>query len=240
MLSTVGLIPARGGSKGVINKNLREVNGIPLIAHTIIAAEKSIIERVLVLTDSPAIQKVAVEFGAECPILRPKETATDSAHMFLVYKFAMKYLQSRNATPHSFCAMLPTTPLRTVDQINNSVLKIQTGEFDWVFTVNEMEHHPYRAMKVLDSHHITPFHGVDAKIMWANRQELPRVVRFNGGTICGLAEHALNNDEYNIDGLNSYNTKVGFVEVSQEEAYDIDSEFDISVVENYLARRNNV
>jgi len=240
VLSTVGIIPARGGSKGVVNKNLREINGIPLIAHTIIAAQKSIVDRVLVLTDSPAIQSVAREFGAECPILRPKETATDSAHMFLVYKFAMEYLQNRNETPHSFCAMLPTTPLRTVEQINTSVLKIQTGDFDWVFTVNEMEHHPYRAMKVLNSDYIAPFHEINSKTMWANRQELPRVVRFNGGTICGLAKHALQNNEYNIDGLSTYNSKVGFVEISQEEAYDIDSEFDIGVVENYLANKNKI
>ena len=238
MVSTVGLIPARGGSKGLINKNLKFIDGIPLIAHSIRAGLQSNLDRVIVMTDSLEIQRVALEYGAECPVLRPEATATDSAHMFMVYKFAMKFLEARNELPHSFCALLPTTPLRRVSQINESVEKIQSGKFDWVFTVNEMEHHPYRAMKVENGDRLVPFHQVDAHTLWSNRQELPNVVRFNGGTMCGLAQHALFNKEYNIDGLNTFQSQVGYVYMSQEDAYDIDTEFDLEIVSSILKRRS--
>ena len=209
MASTVGLIPARGGSKGIANKNLRLLDGVPLIAHAIKAGLESNLDRVIVMTDSLEIQQVALNYGAECPVLRPEDTATDNAHMFLVYKFAMEFLKSRNELPHSFCALLPTTPLRKVSQINETVEKIQSGNFDWVFTVNEIEHHPYRAMQVVKNETIIPFHQIDAHTLWSNRQELPRVVRFNGGTMCGLAKHALMHQEYNIDGLNTFEKRVG-------------------------------
>ena len=237
MASTVGLIPARGGSKGIVNKNLRLLDGVPLIAHAIKAGLESNLDRVIVMTDSLEIQQVALNYGAECPVLRPEDTATDTAHMFLVYKFAMEFLKSRNELPHSFCALLPTTPLRKVSQINETVEKIQSGNFDWVFTVNEIEHHPYRAMQVVKNETIIPFNQIDAHTLWSNRQELPRVVRFNGGTMCGLAKHALMNQEYNIDGLNTFQTRVGYVDISQEDAYDIDTEFDLEIVSSILKRR---
>jgi CMP-N-acetylneuraminic acid synthetase len=238
MASTVGLIPARGGSKGIVNKNLRLLDGVPLIAHAIRAGLASNLDRVIVMTDSLEIQEVALSYGAEAPILRPANTATDTAHMFMVYKFAMEYLDSKNELPHSFCALLPTTPLRKVSQINESILKIQSGNFDWVFTVNEIEHHHYRAMEIVQDQRIVPFHKIDAHTLWSNRQELPRVVRFNGGTMCGLAKHALMNQEYNIDGLNTFQTKVGYVDMSQEDAYDIDTEFDLEIVSTILKRRS--
>lgn len=237
MVETVAIIPARGGSKGIINKNLRLVNGLPLIAHSIQIAKLSNFSRVLVFTDSEEIKDTAIDFGAEAPVLRPVETATDNAHMFLTYKFAIEYLQSRNELPHSFCALLPTTPLRRIETINETIAKIQSGKYDWVFSINEMEHHPFRAMTIDQAGYLKPFNAIDATTLWANRQELPKAFRFNGGTICGLAEHALSNDEYNIDGLGTFDTRVGFVVMSQEEATDIDSELDLEIVEKLMERR---
>lgn len=240
MLETVAIIPARGGSKGVPNKNLKELDGIPLIAHSINVAKKSNFSRVLVFSDSPEIQRVAIKFGAESPVLRPSNTATDTAHMFLIYKFAMEFLQSRNETPHSFCALLPTTPLRSIGTVNETIQKIQSGNFDWVFSINEMEHHPYRAMKIEGDTLLEPFHKIDAQTLWSNRQELPKVYRFNGGTMCGLAEHVLLNSEYNIDGKGTFGTKVGFVMMSQEESLDIDSELDFELIEQVLKSRRKI
>jgi CMP-N-acetylneuraminic acid synthetase len=238
LISTVGIIPARGGSKGIPNKNLRLLCGKPLIAHTISSALDSNLDRVLVFTDSEEIQEVSISYGAEAPILRPAETATDRAHMFLIYKFAIEYLHSKNQLPHSFCALLPTSPLRTTQTINDTIEKIQTGFYDWVFSINEMEHHPYRAMTMKGPNLLEPFHKIESKTLWANRQELPKVYRFNGGTMCGLSKHALENTEYNIDGLNSYGTKVGFVEMSQLESLDIDSEIDLQIVSSFMDRKD--
>jgi CMP-N,N'-diacetyllegionaminic acid synthase len=150
----------------------------------------------------------------------------------------LEYLHSKNQLPHSFCALLPTSPLRTTQTINDTIEKIQTGFYDWVFSINEMEHHPYRAMAIEDSNLLKPFHKIESKTLWANRQELPKVYRFNGGTMCGLSKHALENTEYNIDGLNSYGTKVGFVEMSQLESLDIDSEIDLQIVSNFMYRKD--
>ena len=79
-METLAIIPAREGSKGILNKNIIELNGKPLIAWTIIAAKQSQkVDRIIVSTDSQQIAKVALEYGAEVPFIRPKELAQDDS-----------------------------------------------------------------------------------------------------------------------------------------------------------------
>ena len=92
-MKTLGLIPARGGSRGIKNKNIQTINGKPLIAYTIEQALNSNIDRVIVASDDEKIIKVAKKYGAECPFVRPKEISQSKSHAFEIYKYTINWLK---------------------------------------------------------------------------------------------------------------------------------------------------
>jgi len=239
MADTWAFIPARGGSKGIPGKNLREVGGKSLVRIAIECAREAGLHEVLVLTDSTDIQAEAVRYGAICPRLRPPEISTDDAHMFLTYKFGAQLLHDLDSDARAFVALLPTTPLRSVKTVIQCVDLLAEGSFDWVFSTNEMEHHPFRAMKTISETELEPFFPLEAATLWSNRQELPPAQRFNGGVIGGLIKHLHSHTEYNVDGLGTFDTRLGFVETSQAEALDVDSELDLKFVEFYLSEEKS-
>lgn len=119
----LGVIPARGGSKGIPRKNVREVAGKPLIAHTIEAAKaSSYLDRTLVSTDSKEIHRVALSCGADAPFLRPSELATDDAPTEPVIDHTVEYLRSEEDRSYDVVLLLqPTTPLREASHIDEAI-----------------------------------------------------------------------------------------------------------------------
>lgn len=114
---------------------------------------------------------------------------------------------------------------------------IETG-CDWCFTVNPMEHHPYRAVKI-EGDRMRPFFHISRDIMWANRQELPMAYRFNGGVIAGRCEHVLSHDEYNIDNEGFKDVDVRCVIMEEENALDIDTLTDFEFIELQMQKRGS-
>jgi len=229
-MKSLGLIPARGGSKGIKNKNIQLVNGKPLIAYTIEQALRSNLDRVIVATDSYEIMQVAKKYGAECPFKRPKSISGSNSHAFQIYKYTINWLKkNENYLPDILCVMLCTTPFRRVETINASLKKLETKMYDWVFSINEMEHHPYRAM-VKKKKIIKPLFNIPNNKIWVNRQELPEMYRFNGGVFATKVENILKSKEYNIDNLKYKKIKVGFEIMSKKEAIDIDDPIDLDFV----------
>lgn len=141
----VAIIPARGGSKGVPGKNIRPLAGQPLIAHTIKAALQSRnIHRVIVSTDDPKIAEVARRFGAEVPFMRPDEFATDTATSLSVIQHAMGWLAENEAYRAAAIAVLaPTSPLRTVVQIDETIDRLWRSKCDSALTICAVDDHPY-------------------------------------------------------------------------------------------------
>lgn len=228
----LGIIPARKNSKGLPGKNIYELNGIPLIAHTIIEAKKSkLLTRLAVITDGPEIAEISKSYGAEVPFLRPPQISQDQSHAFEVYKYTLEWFkQNQNYTPEILCVMLCTTPLRTVQDIDQCLLKIINSGCDWCFTINEIEHHPWRSM-VVDGDRMKPLFDISRKQLWSNRQELPRIYRFNGGVIAAKSQHIFEHDEYNIDNLDCQNTDVRSVIMPPARSLDIDTLDDLKLVE---------
>ena len=137
----IAIIPARGGSKGLPGKNIKLLNGIPLICHSISAALKSnAISRVIVSTDDDEIAKIAKDFGAEVPFVRPKELADDNSMVMEAYFYTLDRL--RNSTEElieSFVALLPTAPLRSPDDIDSAVEIFLERKADSVLSVTEAD-----------------------------------------------------------------------------------------------------
>ena len=141
----LAIIPARGGSKGLPGKNIKLLNGKPLIAYTIeaaMAAKK--ISRIIVSTDSRQIAKVAMDYGAESPFLRPKHLATDTALSIDIYDYTLSEIEKQEAVKiEKFMVLQPTSPLRTAEDIDNAIELFNTKSADSVISYCQ-EYHPIK------------------------------------------------------------------------------------------------
>ncbi|MCH8986870.1 acylneuraminate cytidylyltransferase family protein [Patescibacteria group bacterium] len=119
----LALIPARGGSKSILNKNIIDIGGFPLIAYSIAAAKMSkYISRIIVSTDSEKIAEVAKQYGAEVPFMRPAEFATDTAVDFDVVRHSVEWLRENEQYESEYIVFLrPTTPLRDPSLIDRAI-----------------------------------------------------------------------------------------------------------------------
>lgn len=176
--NNIALIPARGGSVGVPNKNLREFCGKPLIAWSI---EKALsipsISRVIVSTDSLKIASVAKNYGAEVPFLRPKQIATSNASIDLVIRHTLEFLDANGpSTVGSIVLLFPTNPLRTEAHIVSCLDLYYETNADCVFTVNEIPSH-YHPSWLIDGNNkkgVTYFNGTDLREGPNSRQEFSK------------------------------------------------------------------
>ena len=123
-MKTVGLIFARGGSVTVPRKNLRELGGKPLVAHTIEQAKSSILDRVIVSTDDSEIAEVARDFGAEVPFLRPSGIAMSTSSIGEGVQHALEWLKEHESLPDITVIMYPTHPFRKPELINMVVNRL--------------------------------------------------------------------------------------------------------------------
>ncbi|WP_026838094.1 cytidylyltransferase domain-containing protein [Gillisia sp. JM1] len=139
----IAIIPARGGSKGVPGKNIKELGGKPLIAYTIEAALKSKhITRVILSTDNLEIAKVGRLYGAEVPFMRPSHLASDTAKAIDAYKYTYERLEKEeNIEISEFVILQPTSPFRTANHIDQAIDLYKNKKADSVIGYCP-EHHP--------------------------------------------------------------------------------------------------
>ena len=144
---------ARGGSKEVKKKNIKHINGRPLIWYTIKEALKSkLIDRYIVSTDSKEIKKISLHLGAEVPFIRPKKFATDKASSVKALQHAVQYLEKKeNQKFDIIVELMCTNPLKNVNDIDKAIKKIIKTKADTVIAVHKIEdHHPKRIKKIIE------------------------------------------------------------------------------------------
>ncbi|MCC6345835.1 MAG: acylneuraminate cytidylyltransferase family protein [Nitrospirales bacterium] len=144
------VIPARAGSKGVKNKNLREVAGRPLISYIIEAAKQAeTLGRVIVSTESEAIAEAARKWGAETPFMRPPELALDHISLIPVAQHALQAMDASGWRADAVVSLQPTSPLTSPDDIDRAVVLFRESGCDAVVSVERIEkHHPFRAYAI--------------------------------------------------------------------------------------------
>lgn len=135
----IAIIPARSGSKGLKDKNIKDLNGKPLIAYSIEAAIKSeFVTEVVVSTDSEKYAAIAREYGAVVPSLRPLNLSGDNAIAIDVYKYVINNLEEeRSCNLNEFVVLLPTAPLRTSNDIDKAIELFREKSADSVISVSE-------------------------------------------------------------------------------------------------------
>jgi len=181
MLRVLGVIPARGGSKGVPRKNLRPLGGRPLIAWTIAAArEADHLSRVIVSTDDDEIAEVAESLGADVPFRRPAELASDTASGLDNAQHALRAVEELEGRTYDAAMLLqPTTPFRIAADIDGAVARLdETGADSVISVVDVGGHHPAR-MKFLEGDRLVDPPFCEAREN-QNRQELVPMYLRNG------------------------------------------------------------
>lgn len=226
MLRIVAVIPARGGSKGILGKNIRELAGKPLIAYTVEAALKSkTLKRVVVSTDDVKIAEVAKSYGVEVPFLRPAELAKDDTPSLLVIQHAVKYMEEDEGHELDVVVVLqPTSPLRSERYIDEAVEKLLGTGADSVITVCEVRHHPFWSFTA-KGERLYPF--VEEGITVSRRQDLPEIYAVNG------AVYAVRRDVL-FEQNSVFGRDTRAVVMLYEESIDIDDYFDLFVAEMML------
>ena len=141
----LGLIGARGGSKGIPRKNLVDLAGHPLIYHTFSEARKSkSLDRVVLTTDDPEIAELAKSCGVEVPFMRPAELATDTAVMADAIQHALEWLKEHESyTPDALLLLQPTSPLRRTKHIDEAVALFESENADGVIGLSPPQEHPW-------------------------------------------------------------------------------------------------
>jgi N-acylneuraminate cytidylyltransferase len=227
--SSVAVIPARGGSKGVPRKNIRLLAGKPLISYAIETALASkFIDRVIVSTDDPEIAHVARQYGAEVPFMRPPELARDDSPEWLTWQHAIRTLEAveGSARVKVFVCVSPTSPLRAVEDVDACIQTLLDSDADLVVTVRPAERSPYFNMVVLDesgyARLVIPPEGNIYR-----RQDAPRV--YDLTTVAYAAR-----PEFVLTASSMFEGTVKAVVVPTERALDIDTELDFKVAEFLL------
>ena len=180
MSLVLGIVPARGGSKGVPGKNVRPLAGHTLLEYTARAARESgVLDRVILSTDAPEIADAGRLAGLEVPFMRPAALAADDTPMLPVVQHALDALARAGWSPDIVVLLQPTSPLRQADHIRDAVTTLRETKSDSVVTVVEVPRHlsPDYVMRI-DEGRLQPFLPEGARL--TRRQDARRAYSRDG------------------------------------------------------------
>jgi len=227
--SIIAIIPARGGSKGIPRKNIKNLGGKPLIAYTIDEALRSkYLEHVFVSTEDPEIAKISKEYGAQV-IDRPASLAEDTSKTVDAVLHAIEYLEKEGTHPHVVVLLQPTSPLRAADDIDVAVKLFLDNECDSVISVCEPDHSPFWCFTI-SGKYLQPL--IDNKFDNTRRQDLPRVVTPNGAIYISTPETIRKYEGFYGDRIIPYC-------MPPERSIDIDGPIDFTIAEVLINREND-
>lgn len=215
----LGVITARGGSKGIPGKNIKLLGGKPLIAYTIDTAKKSkLITHLVVSTDDEAIASVCRAHGADVPFMRSKELAHDSTPHLPVMQHAIGFMEKKLGIMFDYIVILqPTSPFRTVEDLDGTIQKLMdTGADSAVSIVEIEENHPMK-IKKLKGDMLEPYCIPETEGM--RRQDLPIAYKRSGAVYAMKRETLMEKNRLYGDSV------AGYV-VPRERSIDIDTPLD--------------
>ncbi len=219
----LAVIPARGGSKGVPKKNIRELSGKPLISYTIQAAiDSKIFEKVIVSTDSKEIADIAAFYGAEVPFLRPKAISGDLTSSDDVILHALSYMQQQGSQYNEVCKLQATSPLRNSEHLREAYSLFHEKNADFLVSVCECEHSPLWSGIIGADLRLDNF--ISDEVKRSCRQDLPTYYRLNGAIYMGKVK------QFNINKSFLGKNCIAYV-MKQKESIDIDSQLDFTLAE---------
>ena len=223
MFVNIAIIPARSGSKGLIDKNIKQLNNKPLMAYTIEAAIKSsVFDLIIVSTDSPQYAEIAKSYGAVVPFLRSPETSSDSASSWDVVKEVLNKLKIEGIEFQTITLLQPTSPLRDYEDIIRGHELLVIKNANAIVSVCETEHSPLWCNTLPEDHSLEKFVNRDA--LNQPRQFLPCYYRINGAIYILKVEYLMNNE-------NIFSSSCYALIMEKAKSIDIDDEIDFKIAE---------
>jgi CMP-N-acetylneuraminic acid synthetase len=227
----LAIIPARGGSKSLKNKNIIDLLGKPLISYSINCALNSkYISRIIVSTDSKKIKRIANKYGAEVPFMRPRKYATDKSKDYEVVKHTLDWLKKNEKyNPDLVVQLRPTYPLRNINFIDKQILKaLKIKNFDAMKSVIEFGHTPFK-MWFKQKKEMLPIIG-NLKDEFFNypRQMLKKKIYLQNACIDIINPKSL------IKNKSISGNKILPIIMSKDENFDIDYASDLKKVKEFL------
>ena len=219
------IIPARGGSKGIPRKNIKPLNGKPLIYYTIDCARAVCPEEdICVSTDDAEIISVVEQYGLKVPFVRPAELATDKAGTYEVLLHALKFYESQGRKYDVVLLLQNTSPFRTAKQVKEA-LALYNTDLDMVVSVKECPANPYYCVFEENEEGYLNICKGDGNI--TRRQDAPKVYEYNG------AIYVINPNSLRIMPLNKFSHRVKYV-MDELSSLDLDTMADWYMAEMRL------
>lgn len=225
-MRNLAIIPARSGSKGLKDKNIKPLNDKPLIAYTIEAAKKSkLFDEIFVSTDSQKYAKIASEWGANVPFLRNTELSSDTASSWDVVKDVIINYQKKGVNFDTIALLQPTSPLRTSEDIINGYKMMEKKKAKVIVSVCEVDHSPLWCNVLPIDNSLENF--LDEDLIKMPRQKLPTYYRINGALYIAEIKYLMSTD--NIYKEDCYATIM-----PKEHSIDIDDITDFKIAQLFI------
>lgn len=229
----LGVIVARGGSKGIPRKNIKELNGKPLIAYTIAAAQASkYLTSVILSTNDEETAQVSRDIGMDVPFLRPEELAQDTSSALSVIQHALEWMKNNRGEKYDFVMILqPTSPLRLPEDIDACIQKIVDTEADSVMSMVELVDFSVKKLKKIENDIIVPLLEEEGQTS-AQRDTLEKLYKRNAAIYLTKTECIQNNDLFG---------KISRPYVMPaERSVDINHPFDFLMAETILKKNKEI
>ncbi|MDT0556043.1 acylneuraminate cytidylyltransferase family protein [Patiriisocius hiemis] len=231
-MKILGLIPARGGSKGIANKNRKLLGGKPLLSYTIEAAlNATSLDSVVFSSEDSKLINLAKDLGVEVPFVRPQELATDTAGSLEVVQHAVKALAKLDRHYDAVCLLQVTSPFRTHQDIDKAITTFKNSQTDSLLSVQEVPHQ-YNPHWVFEKNEMgnLVIATKDAQII-KRRQDLPPAYIRDGAIYITKTEVLLDRNSF-------YGTSTSYIVSNPETYVNIDTEQDWERAEQLLANLN--
>ena len=227
----LAIIPARSGSKGIKDKNIRSFCGKPLIYYTIKEAKKSkFLNRIIVSTDSKKYAAIAKKYGAEVPFLRPKELARDKSLIIDVVIDLLKKLEIReNYKPDYIVLLQPTSPLRTCQDIDKCIKLALTKKCNGVMTISSTE----QLLYTIEKGYLKLLYNKNW-LKFTNRQILPAAYKINGPAVVLASKKSILKNKSFLAG------RIAPVIMEKWRSVDLDNETDFRLAELIYKNKNKL
>jgi len=226
-MKNIAIIPARSGSKGLKNKNIKLMNGKPLISYSIAAAKESgMFDEIMVSTDSQKYAEIAIQYGARVPFLRSAENSSDTAGSWDMVLEVLNNYKKIGWEYDTVCLLQPTSPLRIGKDISDAYNDFKENNVDALTSVCEVDHSPLWTMTLDEDRMLTEYRKHSANVP---RQKLDTYYRVNGAIYIRKIEYSKNGIEL-LDA-----TEIAFI-MDKIRSIDIDDELDFAVGEYLMTR----
>lgn len=202
----LGLIPARGGSKGVPRKNIKLLHGKPLIQFSIESAQNCpLISHVVVSTDDENIAYISRKAGAEVPFMRPDELAADGSPSIDLVVHALKYFENISDHFDAVCLLQPTVPYRSAEDLQSAIVKFKKNTFDSLISVREVPHvyNPYWTFQE-EPDKQTIHKVINHPQFVKRRQDLPKIYHRDGSVYLTSSKTILKHKSLYGDSIGYY------------------------------------